>query len=318
MMQSLTLDQMRAFLSKSISSINANKLNGMLAEVAFRDYISELGFSHRVSPGGWIARSEARGGSPFGERTVALFPETIQADHDYAPTRPDPVPDRGLHTVCATFHQLGISSYFCSATVPSPADPFGVKWRAMQLGIPTQEPYRPLASAFGGYTPRTRRYQFLRHRTDVSAIPPASVQQEFSKESLRVAVSDDFMAEIADIDGLIWGNRHTYPVEIKEKTLARDKSVGEYFGLDIGPFVKLAFYAAKKGNLHSLFVVRQIDDTTSRQLVQWWHVRFDVLAQFASWNFVGGGKSMGGGMSATVRIPLSAFKPLDRAAFEAL
>ncbi len=317
-MHSLTIDDMRSFLSKSISSVNANKLNGMLAEVAFRNYISELGYSHRVSAGGWIARSEARGGSPFGERTVALFPEAIQIGEDYSTSRPDPDPGHGLHTVCATFHQLGISSYFCAASLSRSSDPFGLTWRLVQLGLPTREPYRPLMSAFAGFTPRTRRYKHLRHHSDVSSIPAVAVQQEFSKESLRVAIAGPFMTEVSDIDGLIWGNQHTYPVEIKEKTLANDPALGDYFGLDIGPFVKLAFYAAKRGNLHSLFIVRQIDDTQTRNLVRWWYVRFDVLAQYASWNFVGGGKNMGGGSSATVRIPLSVFRPLDRTAFETL
>lgn len=84
-----------------------------------------------------------------------------------------------------------------------------------------------------------------------------------------------------------------YPVEVKEKTPAHDRRLGQYFGLDIGPFVKLAFYAARRGNLHLIFVVREIDHEAQRNLVEWWHITFEQLAQYASWVFSGGGRSMG-------------------------
>jgi hypothetical protein len=60
--------------------------------------------------------------------------------------------------------------------------------------------------------------------------------------------------------------------------------VGKYFGIDVGPFVKLAFYAAKWGNLHSIFIVREIDPVEDRNLVNWWLITFDQLSRFASWN----------------------------------
>ncbi len=126
------------------------------------------------------------------------------------------------------------------------------------------------------------------------------------------------MAEISDVDGIFWGQQFTYPLEIKEKTPAFDRSLGDYFGLDIGPFVKLAFYAAKRGNLHSLFIVREIDNVQTRNLVSWWFITYDQLAQYASWVFQGGGRNMQGGMSSVVRIPKAEFKPLDAANLAAL
>jgi hypothetical protein len=87
--------------------------------------------------------------------------------------------------------------------------------------------------------------------------------------------------------------------------------MGPYFGLDVGPFVKLAFYAAKRGNLHSLYIVREIDNVEERNLVQWWFITFDHMAQFASWIFRAGGQAMGGGASSVVRIPRQEFRPLN-------
>ena len=120
------------------------------------------------------------------------------------------------------------------------------------------------------------------------------------------------MAEVSDVDGIFWGERFTYPIEIKEKTVASDNKVGKYFGLDIGPFVKLAFYAAKKGNLHSLFVVKEIDHESTRDLVNWWAITYDRLAEFASWVKISGGPGMIGASSATVKIPRSEFSHLNK------
>jgi len=128
---------------------------------------------------------------------------------------------------------------------------------------------------------------------------------------LRVSFQKDFFSELSDIDGIFWGQYHTYPLEIKEKTAAVDSGLGAYFGLDIGPFVKLAFYAAKRGNLHSIFIVREIDSPQSRDLVGWWMITFDQLAQYASWVMRAGGTNMSGGRSAVVRVPRAEFQALN-------
>jgi hypothetical protein len=94
--------------------------------------------------------------------------------------------------------------------------------------------------------------------------------------------------------------------------------MGPFFGLDVGPFVKLAFYAAKRGNLHSLFVVREIDNVDERNLVDWWFITFDELAQLASWVQQGGGRGMGGGLAAVVRVPKCEFHRLTAEALNAL
>lgn len=318
-MSSLSLAAMRDYLRRSFASFNRNKLNGVLAEIDFRAHLAALGFQDRVSVGGWIARSEARGGIPFGATTVALFPEIMVPGTDYSLARPLPNPSLGLHTICSTFHQLGIHSYYSAPQVATENDPMSTKWQAIQLALPNAQQYRPLTDVIQGFTTRTRRYNFLSHNSDLAMLPDARVPEEFSKENLRITLQNRFYSEISDIDGLFWGERHTYPVEIKEKTPAPSTTMGPFFGLDVGPFVKLAFYAAKRGNLHSLFIVREIDHEETRNLVNWWYVTFDDLAQFASWNFSAGGTPMGGrGRSATVRIPKSVFKTLDAAALQAL
>lgn len=307
-MTSINLQSMRNYLSRSISSLNQNKLNGLLAEVDFRNYLNSLGFQDRVSVGGWIARSKGVGN--FGRHTAVFFPETIIPNANY-PTRTFSNPHHGLHTICAAFHQIGLKSYFCTPVINQVNDAASIEWHLIQLGVPTQQNFSLFPTNIHGFQNRTRRYNFLRNNTQVNGIPNSSVPEEFSKEHFRVTFSNQFMAEISDIDGVLWGQQFTYPIEIKEKTPATDRQMGEYFGLDVGPFVKLAFYSAKRNNLKSLFIVKEIDNEVNRNLVNWWYISYEKLAQFASWVPQGGGRNMQGGASSTVKIPKDQFQLLD-------
>lgn len=322
-MPGMSYEEMRSYLSRSITSnrtlgvLNQNKLNGLLAEVDFRQHLQKEGFLDRISLGGWIARRVGPG--DFARRTVAIFPELLSDGHSLTRGRPRAEPSRGLHTICATFHQIGIYSFFCTPQVDEENSAEGIRWDAVQLGTPAQTEFHSLTDALRDYLSlRARKYNFLTYQTDVTRIPEANLTEEFLKEQLRVSMQSIFMSEISDIDGIFWGNQFTYPLEIKEKTFGVDRNLGEYFGIDVGPFVKLAYYAAMRGNLHSLFVVREIEDTTSRALRQWWYIKFDQLARFASWNQQGGGTNMRGGTSTVVKIPKDQFKPLTRIELQAL
>lgn len=332
----MSITAMRGYLSRSIASLNRNKLRGLLAEVEFRRHLHSLGFDKRVSVGGWIARSDQRAGR-FGANTVVFFPHVMDPAKQYPPGAIPAQPRRGLHTICATFRQLGIRSYYCSPVVPVADNADAMTWLAQELGIPDDDDaFAPFPDCITGFGARTRREEFLGNNADLRALPDPIVPEEFCKEHARVTFSLRYMSEIADLDGLFWGKQHTYPLEIKEKTVAgvarpemvingqtlkkrsKDSKVGPWFGIDIGPFTKLAFFAAKKGNLHSLFVVREIDNEIQRNHVQWWFTTFDQLAQFAGWNYSGGGQPMTGGTSSTIKVPRDAFSPLTKAKLDEL
>ncbi len=317
-MHALTLAAMRTFLSQSIASLDQNKLYGTLTEIDFRDHLGRLGFRDRVSPGGWIVRR--KGPDIFAHSTAALFPEIVLPTQQYPPNRDLPNPAHGLHTICATFHGGGIAGFFCAATIAQDDDPASLAWHAVQLGLPSEQPYQPLIQGLAplDFTVRGRRYNFLRYHTDTTAIPDLAVPEEFSKEHLRVVFSTRYLAEVSDIDGIFWGQQHNYRIEMTESTAVPSRDLGPFFGLDVGPFVKLAFYAAKRGNLHSLYVVREIDNTQDRNLVQRWFIKFDELAQFASWIPQAGGPNMGGGGSSVVRVPRCEFHPLNPQTLAAL
>jgi hypothetical protein len=309
-MSTMQLDRMRAYLSSSMASLNQNKLRGTIAEIDLRNYLAQIGFGDRVSPGGWIARR--KGNIDFAHSSVALFPEIISPGGQYPANRVLPNPSHGLHTICTTFHQSGISSFYCAAVIPTPEDCSTMNWHAVELGLPVQQDYQPLVQALVPLHFRTRErpYNYLRYHTDAASIPDAAVAEEFSKEHLRVSFNTAYMAEISDIDGIFWGRQYTYPIEIKEKTPAPSNDMGPYFGVDIGPFVKLASYSAERGILRPLYILREIDHVEDRNLVQWWFITLDHMAHFASRTFRAGGHAMGGA-SSVVRIPRQEFQPLN-------
>lgn len=314
-MPSLTLSDMRAYLNKSLSSVNANKINGLLAEIELRDYLDKSGFGGRVSVGGWLFRSTRQA---FGEEIVAIFPYIAPPEVDF-PLDPSKINiPVGLHTICATMHQLGVRSYFGVPILGVAVSAEEIEWRFIQLGIPVETGPVDLKSIANGFIKRSKRHNFLRYKSNSTPIPDKCVPEEFCKENLRVFFQNSFMAEVSDIDGIIWGNRFTYPVEIKEKTSAKDSTTGEYFGIDVGPFVKLTHFAARKGNMNALFIVREIIDKDKRGLKNWWFIRFDELAEFASWVPIKGGTNMGGGASSVIKIPKSKFQPLDAAGLQSL
>jgi hypothetical protein len=84
---------------------------------------------------------------------------------------------------------------------------------------------------------------------------------------LRVSFQSQYRCKISDLDGIFWGQRFTYLSRDQGKDRRARIDLGEWFGLDSGPFVTLAFYAETHGDLRSLFIVREIDNVQDRNLV---------------------------------------------------
>ncbi len=313
-MVQINMSEMRGYLSRAIRSLNTNKLIGMGAEASFRSYVASIGAAQRISPGGWIFRQ--KGENNFGRNTVAVFPHCIKPGHNYSllPSIAD-IP-ANLHTICATMHQIGIRSFYAHPMIAGPGGAEAIEWKLVQLGVPWLGNFTDVDTVFSSFAKRTRRHNYLTGRTNVSSISDDDAMVQFSHESLRIFVENRYRSETSDIDGIVWGERFTYPIEIKEKVAASDPDLGDWFGLDTGPFVKLAHYAARRGNLHSLFVVREVDDSSKRTFKRWLFTEFDQLAQYASWVPRPGGQAMGGGRSMVVRIPRTAFKELTAETLE--
>ena len=155
-MAEIDINTMRSYLSSSISSINQNKINGMLAEIDLRETLINLGFGGRISQGGWIMRNVGAGA--FGHNTIVVFPQTIQPEIDYSIGRQVEDPPMHLHTICSTMHQIGVYSYYCVPSIAVDDDTNSISWQIKQLGIPMIPPYTQLIPTIRNFSLRNRRY----------------------------------------------------------------------------------------------------------------------------------------------------------------
>ena len=311
-MSTLSLEAMRAFLRRSITSTNANKLRGMLAEIELREYLGSLGFAQRISPGGWIVRCD--GQNTFGHHTVVMFPELIEPGTPYPIDRELPNPPHGLHTICATFHQSGIRAYFCAPTISALDDALSIEWSCVQLGLPFPQDYGTFPISIDGFRQRPRRYNFLRCSTDASLIPEVAVPDEFTKEHLRVTFQSMYLSELSPIDGIFWGNQFTCPLEISEQPTVTDRQIGKHFRLGLRSFIKVMLLAANSRTLNSLFIVGEVEAVKSSDLFGWWFTTFEHIARFAS----SATRDSRHGPSTVIRIPKGEFQPLSKAALSGL
>jgi hypothetical protein len=309
------LDAMRRFLSQSLASFNENKLVGLLAEVELRAELSRLGLGDRLALGGWLARPRRRTGDD--QHAVAMFPllRGTGESEKCALERASPYLLPALQ-----LHRAGMSAHLCVGLVPDDLSRSPVTWRSFSIEGSAALLFKPsrFPEGLDGFEPRDRRYNFLRYSADSSVIPPHAVAQEFAKESCRIMFQEKWMCELTDFDGIFFGGNRTYPVEVKVKSVAEDKSTGEYFGLDIGPFVKLAFFNVRDAALDGLFIVKETRSDEARTHAGWWMITFRRLAQVASWQPRAGGRGMIGGTSSTVMIPKWAFSPMTSDTLAAL
>jgi hypothetical protein len=207
-------------------------------------------------------------------------------------------------------------AFYCT---PSRVSGTTVEWAAEEMSGPVVGPAKPLAAEVAGFPPRRRAYTKRTPDADVSPLADVvsdELEVPFARESMLEAVRKEHLAVANDLDYLVWGQKATYPVEVKEKTAAAGGNQGDWLGIDIGPFSKLAAFGAYGHD--SLFIVREITDRSTRQMKAWRMIRFSDLCRACSWVYQGGGKNMLGGASAVVKVPLAAFQPLDRAHLDAL
>ncbi len=142
-----------------------------------------------------------------------------------------------------------------------------------------------------------------------------SFQKNLQRE-LRIAFNNPFLAEISDVDGILWG-QHIYLSNRNQREDRRfdNGKLGPWFGLDLGPFVKLRSMS-KAWDLHSLFVVHEIDSVEDRIMWNGGYITFEKMAQYASWNSSAGGQAMTGGTSTVVVYPMAEFSTLTKAELE--
>jgi hypothetical protein len=84
---------------------------------------------------------------------------------------------------------------------------------------------------------------------DFSWNNPSIVPELFWLEYTRYYFKIDHLVSNNDLDMYVIGlSGSAYPVELKSKKAAKSPTLGDWFGIDMGPFAKLAFFTANAMN----------------------------------------------------------------------
>lgn len=228
------------------------------------------------------------------------------------------------------FRQLGISTYFAEPSAPAqstfalPTQSTPIKSAvypsSYHLDLKQVSPNGQLQtiapeSVFSNFPARNgtkglRCYPLGRIDPSVPPWDDASVVSElFWFEYTRYYFQISYLLSNNDLDMYVIGQSGSaYPVEIKSKNAAKSDALGEWFGIDVGPFAKLAFFTANAMNTDALYVVEEVD--ANGQFLNWLAIRYTELVKACSWVGQGGGKGMTGSASSTYKVPKAAFSKL--------
>lgn len=324
-----TLEYALRFLETQWSSINQNKIKGINAEIRFEAYLNSDAIRplfDYIIPGGWIL-SPGKNTiiNPTTKGRIAILP--IPSSFSWT---------QGLNQIPFTaqvlaesyFRQVGITTYFAKYNTngnPQIENSFVIPASGnYQISYPL-EFYKiganglvqvPLVQVISNFTTRNglrgmRAYALNRiNRNNPIWNNSAIVTELFWKEYSRYFLHRQHLVSSNDLDFFIVGKSgRAYPIEFKSKTFVEDDSIGDWFGIDVGPFSKLSFFVSLSNNMEALYFVEEIDAIGNT--VEWWGIKFSQLLKNCHWVSQSGGTGMGGGASVTIKVPKIIFEPLS-------
>lgn len=317
------------FLETQWSSITPNKIKGIEAEIRLEQHLNSVPLNQLYEfliPGGWIispGKNQIIDPPTAGRIAIIPIPTSLSWTGYIAPT-----PFSAQVLAHAYLRQVGIKTYFAKF------DTLGNAITEASFIIPARRNYQtnynleffeiganglvqvPIATLISNFTPRIgmrgmRAYALGRinnadpfwQRNDV-------VTQLFWKEYSRYFIHRNYLVSSNDLDFFLVGKSgRAYPVEFKSKQVFVDNTIGDWFGLDVGPFTKLSFFISLSNNMEAIYIVEEID--AQGNTIQWWATKFTHLLKYCHWVSQGGGRGMGGGASVTVKVPKIIFEPLN-------
>lgn len=315
------------FLETQWSSINYNKERGILAEIRFLDYLNSVPTLYDyIIQGGWII-------TPTKNTIVSIPPHNrivvIPVSQPFSWTIGLPPNNFSAQVIAHSFfRQVGMKVYFAEPNpIPTPMleNSFQVPSRGnytrtydltfKEVGasglvtVPISSVMRNFISRNGNRGMRANAI----NRIDRTINPWTStdvVTELFWKEYVRYFIQKEYLVSNNDLDFFLVSNSgKSYPVELKSKQPAQDSNIGEWFGIDAGPFSKLAYFVSLSNNMDALYVVEEVDSNYSH--VEWWGTKFSELLRGCYWVQQAGGTGMTGGSSVTIKVPKNIFEPLD-------
>ncbi len=316
------------FLETQWSSINDNKIIGIEAEVRFENHLNSVpirSLFQFIIPGGWIiSPGNNRQTSLPTKNRIAVLP--IPKPFTWSGTINMPA-FSGQVLAHSYFQQAGIEVYFAETNaVPNVTNEANFQYpeagsylrsynvdfkRVGEHGLEVV----PITTVMRNFSLRSgamgMRVSSL-HRID-RAQPlwgnTQTVTNLFWKDYVRYFLQRNYLVSNNDLDFFLVSNSgKSYPVEFKSKTVASGNEIGDWFGIDVGPFAKLSYFTSLSNNMDAIYVVEEVDD--DRNTIEWWAIKFSDLLKGCSWVQQGGGRGMGGGRSSTIKVPKQIFKRL--------
>lgn len=326
-----SINQAINFLETQWSSINENKTKGVLAEIRFINYLYSTQVKplyFQIIPGGWImtpGQTWTKCITPTAHR-IAIIPNLTKFSWS---------PQLRTHSFTA---QVIAHTYFGHAGIPvyfSDID-ISINQYEAQFLIPSSKNYVTpyplifktvgengleqvkLENMMANFKPRNGfagMRSYSTGRLNPTILPwndPSTVTELFWKEYVRYFIQVRYLVSNNDVDFFLVSNsRKAYPVELKSKSCVKnDKTIGDWFGLDAGTYVKLSFFISSGNNMDALYVVEEVNNTG--QHLQWLGIRFSKLLNCCSWVTQGGGTGMTGGNSTTIKVPKTMFTELSQ------
>ncbi len=325
-----SIEEAIKFLETQWSSINENKIKGIKAEVDFKRYL-EVNNTHYI-PGGWILTP---GNSTLtdipGLKKIALLPIGLDFRWSGGTGNSNNAVTPAQISAYNYFRQVGVSAYFLE---PDPVDENNFELpsksngktkanypRTYKLHFKTMSPNGrletvDLSDVMSNFPLRNANLGLRcnsHNRIDRQLSPwndANIVTGLFWFEYARYYCQVEYLVSNNDLDLFVIGQSGAaYPVELKSKSAVVDQKLGDWFGIDIGPFAKMAFFTSNSMNTDALYVVQEVDEV--RKHIEWLGIKFTDLVKSCFWVGQAGGRGMMGGASSTVKVPKAAFQKLD-------
>lgn len=324
-----TLNHAIQFLETQWSSINDNKVKGIISELALKEFLIKN--NHHFVPGGWVLVPGNPSLSPVPTREkLCILPRgnSFSWNNDVA------IQTLAEISAYSHFRQVGMKALFAIPTnvveenfsLPKKSNGrikanyprsynlqfFEISPTGKLIEVSFEDAFRYFPKRTGNKGLRCNATNRLNLAPEVWR-DPSVISDLFWFEYAKYFIQVDYLVSNNDLDLFLIGpSGRSYPVELKSKTVARDKTLGEWFGIDMGPFAKLSFFTSNSMNNDALYIVEEIEEIDKNRMhIEWYGITFSQLVKSCSWVGQGGGRGMTGGRSSTYKVPKSAFTQLS-------
>jgi hypothetical protein len=292
-----------------------NKARGMASECSLETHLKRQSPVDAIKylPGGWLISPHMAESSRY-RFVISVMPNLFESEEELEAAIQQRETDRGFQALATYLTRSAIGVIVAGAMrSDTEVNPTQLIWRnysyvneRLQLNAGSS-PFdrwpgnRGRASSGNAWQPDViARFREVDNEQLTSLTLRQAYYYGYLKQQLKKPFDDPY-----DVDAFIVSfGQAVMPVEIKEKSPTESGA----FGLDAGRILMmLRMCLATDSN--ALYIVREVDNSATRQLVGWRCITLSNLVIGCSWNLQAGGAGMGGGATQTVMMPGSLFEP---------